>query len=645
MPAIVSRTDSSVVANLSVSASFVLRVYTLAYSASTGGAVSGSILQTVNHGSNGSQVTAVAGNGYTFSGWSDGVNTASRTDLAVNSDHILTANFSPIGYTLAYTAGSGGSISGSSTQSVVYGANGSTVTAVPDASHNFASWSDGGGSASRTDNVITGDISATATFTLKTYVLNYAAGTGGTLSGTSTQTVEYGSSGSTVTAVPNTDYVFSGWSDNVATAARTDATVVANLSVTANFVPDTTYGNGADGAITVASTKNIYTDAIASGRTCADAIGYAVTAVGSNYATAAATPAAGCLAVGDEVLLINLQGANASNLANVGHYETFRITSVSGATIYFSPNKTLSYGNNGGDANIGISGATNKVNIYRIPNYTDVTINNGADLTSTAWGGVGNGVLAFKAKGTLTVNGRINMSARGFSGGATESCGEGQDFESNRYHLGTYPIGGGGWAMRNNGNGGCSANTGGGGGGGAGYGASGSNGTKGFAYQAGSPPAGFNSGSGLGYAGGTYGAANLTVLNFGAGGGGGGYGACGGAGGTGGTGGGIIYIFAKNLTLNNANAIYNVGGQGECSAGGGAGGAGAGGSVYLKVKTANIGTNMIQANGGATKTLCGWSPDAWAGNGGAGGAGRVAIYYKNSVTGSANSPTPSQYSF
>ena len=71
--------------------------------------------------------------------------------------------------------------------------------------------------------------------TINTFTLNYNAGSGGSISGLTPQTVNYGGSGTEVTAVANPGYSFAGWSDGVMTASRTDANVTANLTVTANF--------------------------------------------------------------------------------------------------------------------------------------------------------------------------------------------------------------------------------------------------------------------------------------------------------------------------------------------------------------------------------------------------------------------------
>ncbi|THF83409.1 hypothetical protein E6C55_04355 [Cohnella fermenti] len=55
------------------------------------------------------------------------------------------------------------------------------------------------------------------------------------MSGNTSQTVNQGTSGTTVTAVPNANYHFTGWSDGVTTASRTDTNVTADLNVTENF--------------------------------------------------------------------------------------------------------------------------------------------------------------------------------------------------------------------------------------------------------------------------------------------------------------------------------------------------------------------------------------------------------------------------
>lgn len=141
-----------------------------------------------------------------------------------------------VNHTLTYTAGANGSISGTATQTVTHGGNGAAVMATANAGYHFINWSDSSTDNPRTDTNVTGDISVTANFAINTYTLTYAAGANGTINGTATQTVDHGLSGTAVTAVPNAGYEFVSWSDSVADNPRMDQNVVADISVTANFV-------------------------------------------------------------------------------------------------------------------------------------------------------------------------------------------------------------------------------------------------------------------------------------------------------------------------------------------------------------------------------------------------------------------------
>lgn len=67
-------------------------------------------------------------------------------------------------YSLTYSAGNNGSISGPSSQLVASGYDGFTVTAVPDDNYYFVKWSDGLTTASRTDKNIVSELRVTATF-------------------------------------------------------------------------------------------------------------------------------------------------------------------------------------------------------------------------------------------------------------------------------------------------------------------------------------------------------------------------------------------------------------------------------------------------------------------------------------------------
>lgn len=67
-------------------------------------------------------------------------------------------------FTLTYTAGANGSITGTAFQVVQSGGNGSAVTAAPATGYQFVSWSDGVLTASRTDTSVAADLAVSATF-------------------------------------------------------------------------------------------------------------------------------------------------------------------------------------------------------------------------------------------------------------------------------------------------------------------------------------------------------------------------------------------------------------------------------------------------------------------------------------------------
>ena len=214
-----SYTFTNVTSPHTISVSFTSVQYTLTYTAGPNGSISGATPQTVDHGFDGSPVTAVPDAGYHFVDWSDSSTDNPRTDINVTSDISVIANFAINTYTLTYTAGANGSINGTTPQTVDHGSDGSPVTAVPDTGYHFVDWSDGSTDNPRTDTNVTADISVTANFAINTYTLTYNAGPNGSINGTTPQTVDHGFDGSPVTAVPDEGYHFVDWSD-ASTATR-----------------------------------------------------------------------------------------------------------------------------------------------------------------------------------------------------------------------------------------------------------------------------------------------------------------------------------------------------------------------------------------------------------------------------------------
>ena len=138
--------------------------YTLSYSSGDNGTITGITPQTINGGDNGTSITAIANDHYHFVNWSDGSTNNPRTDTNVNQDIGVTANFFIDTYTLTFSAGSHGSISGTTPQTIDYGADSLEVTAVGDSGYHFSNWSDGNTQNPRQIIGVTSDQNFTASF-------------------------------------------------------------------------------------------------------------------------------------------------------------------------------------------------------------------------------------------------------------------------------------------------------------------------------------------------------------------------------------------------------------------------------------------------------------------------------------------------
>ena len=139
-------------------------VFTLAYTAGPNGSINGSTPQLVENAADGSAVTAVADPGYHFVNWSDGLTVNPRIESSVTADINVTANFEIDTFTLSYTAGPNGSISGPSSQVVEHGADGAAVTALADSGYHFVNWSDGSTDNPRADTGVMGNVAVIANF-------------------------------------------------------------------------------------------------------------------------------------------------------------------------------------------------------------------------------------------------------------------------------------------------------------------------------------------------------------------------------------------------------------------------------------------------------------------------------------------------
>ena len=137
-------------------------------------------------------MTAVANEGYHFVQWSDGSTANPRTDTNVTGPISVTASFAINVYSLAYTAGTNGTLTGTASQSVNHGGDGTPVTAVPNGGYHFVQWSDGSTVNPRTDTNVTGPINVTATFAINTYTITATAAPGGRITPEGRVSVDHG---------------------------------------------------------------------------------------------------------------------------------------------------------------------------------------------------------------------------------------------------------------------------------------------------------------------------------------------------------------------------------------------------------------------------------------------------------------------
>jgi hypothetical protein len=356
----------------------------------------------------------------------------------------------------------------------------------------------------------------------------------------------------------------------------------------------------------------------------------AVTNITPNSVTVSS--AAG-FSVGDRVLLIQMKGAtiNQTNtasfgqivaLGSAGNFEFTNIASIAANTITFVSNLCKPFS------------VAGKLQLIRVPVYNQATIN--AVVTSSPWNGTTGGVVAIEATTSLTFNNVIDVSGKGFVGGAVTTgffgCND-PNFASSGANAGKKGEGialapinldGNRAPLANGGGGANSGNP------GAGGGSNGGTGGRGGNQFSGSCPV--NTAFGMG----GYPLNYTTFRAYLGGGGGGGYKDNGLNATPGSNGGGIVFIITPTVIGNNQQIIAsgaNVLGNTDSE---GAGGGGAGGCVYLLAQnvSSNLNVNVSGGNGGNIFSTL-WS-SACHGPGGGGGGG--AIVFQQAATPSNVSP-------
>ncbi len=234
--------------NKNITANFIPITYTLNVSVNPAG--SGSVTKNPDKPSyNYNEVVQLTANpaaGYAFSSWSGSVSgTANPLSVTMNSSKTITANFTPLAYTLNVNvnpAGSGSVTKNPDKSSYNYNEV-VQLTASPAAGYTFSSWS---GSVSGTANPLSVTMNSnktiTANFTPITYTLNVSvnpAGSGSVTKNPNKSSYNYNEVVQ-LTANPAAGYAFSSWSGSVSgTANPLSVTMNSNKTITANFTPIT----------------------------------------------------------------------------------------------------------------------------------------------------------------------------------------------------------------------------------------------------------------------------------------------------------------------------------------------------------------------------------------------------------------------
>lgn len=211
--------------------SATIQTYALNFATDGNGTLSGTTTQTIDYGGSASPVTANANGGYTFLNWTgtNGFTTSTVNPLTVNkvtASRTITANFTAAPINGACGADNGQTLAAKAPANLCSTGSVSTVTG---SGHPWI-WTCAGSNGGST---------ASCSAAIQTYSVTFASSGNGTVSGATTQTVDFGGSTTPVSADANNSYAFVNWTGNGFTATTANPltvnNVIANLTINANF--------------------------------------------------------------------------------------------------------------------------------------------------------------------------------------------------------------------------------------------------------------------------------------------------------------------------------------------------------------------------------------------------------------------------
>ena len=223
------RTISSVEITTSLTATFAIDTYTATYNSGGNGTISGTAIQTINHGESATAVTASPSANYHFVSWNDGVLTATRLDVSLTGSISKTASFAIDAYPITFNANGG---TGGTTATVNYNENAiASAPAVTKDHYTFAGWAETVNTSSIATWTVVGTKTLYSLWTPNIYTITYNAESGTAVTASETFTV--GSSPIQLQSATRAGYKFNGW--------FTDKTGGSLLGITAaNYTPTDT---------------------------------------------------------------------------------------------------------------------------------------------------------------------------------------------------------------------------------------------------------------------------------------------------------------------------------------------------------------------------------------------------------------------
>jgi hypothetical protein len=249
---VTSYTFSNVTAAHTIAASFSLLTYTITASAGAGGAISPSGAVSVNYGAS-QTFTITPNSGYQVAsvlvdGSSVGAVT-SYTFTNVTVGHTISASFAVQTFIITATAQTGATITPSGTVSVAYGAS-QTFSIAANAGYQVSDILADGVSVGVVSSYTFSNVTASHTINVQvaaiTYLLTLANDGNGTTTPSGTISVAQGAQ-TTISATPNTGYVFNSWSvtsgaatiGNSTSPATQVSLTAGNATVAASFIVGT----------------------------------------------------------------------------------------------------------------------------------------------------------------------------------------------------------------------------------------------------------------------------------------------------------------------------------------------------------------------------------------------------------------------